>query len=216
MNKNLPLDGALYSYVCAMHSRAGDPILSDLRRETEALGDISRMLISEEQGSFFTLLVAALGARRCLEVGTFTGYSSTCIARGLPADGTLLCCDVSEEWTTIARRTWKRAGVDGKITLKLGPAADTLAALPKDPLFDLAFIDADKPGYDRYYELTLPRLRPNGLILFDNMLSHGGVVAPQDERQVAIDALNRKLAADPRVEAVLLPLADGLSLCRKK
>jgi caffeoyl-CoA O-methyltransferase len=215
MSKHLPIEGALYDYVLAQRTRAGEPILQELRRETEALGAISTMLVTAEQGDFLTLLVGALGVKQALEVGTFTGYSSTCIARALPADGRLLCCDVSEEWTAIARKTWKRAGVDGKIELKLGAAADTLAALPASRIFDFAFIDADKPGYDRYYELTLPHVRTGGLIVFDNMLSHGGVVAPKDERQISIDALNRKLAKDPRVEAVLLPVADGLMFCRK-
>jgi caffeoyl-CoA O-methyltransferase len=211
------LDGALYDYVLARRSRANDPILKALRAETEKFPEeVSRMLVTEEQGDFITLLVAALGVTRALEVGTFTGYSSTCIARGLPANGTLLCCDVSEEWTAIAKKTWKLAGVAEKIDLKIAPASQTLAALGNDVVFDFAFIDADKTGYDRYYELTLPHMRAGGLILFDNMLSHGGVIAPADERQVAIDLLNRKLATDPRVEAVLLPLADGLMFCRKK
>ncbi len=215
MSKNIPLDGPLYDYVLSQRSRVNDPILRDLRRETEALGDISGMLVSAEQGDFLTLLVAALGVQRALEVGTFTGYSATCIARGLAPGGKLLCCDVSEEWTALARKAWAKAGLADRIELKLGPAAETLAALPKDVTFDFAFIDADKPAYDRYYELTLPHVRTGGMILFDNMLSKGGVVAPDTDRLRAIDALNRKLAKDPRVEAVLMPMADGVMFCRK-
>jgi caffeoyl-CoA O-methyltransferase len=215
MSKHTPIEGALYDYVLARRSRADEPILTELRRETEQLGEIARMLVPAEQGDFLTLLVAALGVTHALEVGTFTGYSAICIARGLPANGTLLCCDVSEEWTAIARRTWKKAGVDGKIELKLAPAAETLAALPKERTFDFAFIDADKPGYDSYYELTLPHVRAGGLIVFDNMISAGGVVNPKTEREIALDQLNRKLASDKRVESVLVPFADGLMFCRK-
>ena len=215
MNKNLALTEPQYAYLSRMRSRAGDPLLAELRRETEALGEISVMLATEEQGDFFTLLVGALRAESALEIGTFTGFSSLCIARGLRPGGRLLCCDVSAEWTAIARRFWKKAGVSDRIELRLGPAAETLAALEPERTFDFVFIDADKTGYDRYYELVLPRVRAGGLIVFDNMLSHGRVVDPQDERDRALDALNRKLAADPRVESVLLPVADGLNFCRK-
>ena len=215
MNKNLALTEPQYAYLSRMRSRAGDPLLAELRRETEALGEISVMLATEEQGDFFTLLVGALRAESALEIGTFTGFSSLCIARGLPPHGRLLCCDISAEWTAIARRFWKKAGVAGRIELRLAPAAETLAALEPGRTFDFVFIDADKTGYDRYYELVLPRVRPGGLIVFDNMLSHGRVVDPQDDRDRALDALNRKLAADPRVESVLLPVADGLNFCRK-
>jgi caffeoyl-CoA O-methyltransferase len=215
MNKNLALTEPQYAYLSRMRSRAGDPLLAELRRETEALGEISVMLATEEQGDFFTLLVGALRAESALEIGTFTGFSSLCIARGLPPHGRLLCCDISAEWTAIARRFWKKAGVADRIELRLAPAAETLAALEPGRTFDFVFIDADKTGYDRYYELVLPRVRPGGLIVFDNMLSHGRVLDPQDDRDRALDALNRKLAADPRVESVLLPVADGLNFCRK-
>jgi len=215
MNKNLALTEPQYAYLSRMRSRAGDPLLAELRRETEALGEISVMLATEEQGDFFTLLVGALRAESALEIGTFTGFSSLCIARGLPPHGRLLCCDVSAEWTAIARRFWKKAGVADRIELRLAPAAETLAALEPGRTFDFVFIDADKTGYDRYYELVLPRVRAGGLIVFDNMLSHGRVLDPQDDRDRALDALNRKLAADPRVESVLLPVADGLNFCRK-
>ena len=216
MNKNLALTDPQYAYLAQMRSRRGDPLLAELRRETEALGDPSGMIATEEQGDFFTLLVAALRAESALEVGTFTGFSSLCIARGLPPHGRLLCCDLSAEWTAIGRRYWERAGVADRIELRLGPAADTLAALEPGRTFDFAFIDADKTGYDRYYELTLPRVRPGGVIIFDNMLARGRVLDPQADSDRAIDALNRKLAADPRVDSVLLPIADGLNFCRKK
>jgi caffeoyl-CoA O-methyltransferase len=215
--KFLTLSPKLYDYVCAQRSGAGDALLERLRRETESLGDISRMQISREQGSFLTILAAAIGARRIIELGTFTGYSALCFARALPEDGKLLCLDLSDEWTAMGRRYWREAGVEKKIELRLGPAAEQLRALGPDERFDLAFVDADKTGYDRYYELLLPRLNPNGLILFDNMLYGGGVLAPgNDEDCRAIDALNRKLSSDPRVETVLLPFADGLQICRKR
>ncbi|HVW20113.1 MAG TPA: class I SAM-dependent methyltransferase [Opitutaceae bacterium] len=217
MSKNLALGPEQYAYLVRMRSRAGDPLLAELRRETERVcGGDARMLATEEQGDFFTLLAGALGVKSAVEVGTFTGFSSLCLARGLAPGGRLLCCDVSAEWTAIARRYWQRAGVEDRIELRLGPAAETLAALEPGRSFDFAFIDADKTGYDRYYELLLPRMRPGGLLVFDNMLSHGDVVAPRTERDRALDALNRKLAADPRVESVLLPIADGLHFCRKK
>ena len=154
--------------------------------------------------------------RRAVEIGTFTGYSALCIARALPADGTLLCCDVSEEWTSVGRRYWERAGVAGAITLALGPALETLRALPADATFDLAFIDADKPSYLAYYEELVPRVAPGGLILVDNTLWSGRVVDPDahDPDTDAIRAFNAHVAADPRTDTVLLPVGDGLTLCR--
>jgi caffeoyl-CoA O-methyltransferase len=207
-----------YRYVIEQRSCVHDPVLDSLWKETEALGDISRMQISAEQGSFMTILVAALGVRSAIEIGTFTGYSSICIARGLPSDGRLICCDVSEEWTSIARRYWARDGVQAKIDLRLGPGADTLRALPANLVFDFAFIDADKTGYDTYFELLLPKMKPNALFVFDNMfmgIDKDGKPAT-DPSGRAIHELNRKLARDPRVESVLIPVADGLMVCRKK
>lgn len=216
--KYIALTPELNNYITTHRSTTGDAVLDELRAETEKLGDISVMLISPEQGNFLSLFIAAIGARSAIEVGTFTGYSATCIARGLPADGKLICCDISEEWTSIARKYWLRAGVEDKIELRLGAADSTLAALEADVEFDFAFIDADKPNYDTYYELILPRLRPNGIIIFDNMLWSGRVVGgPVDDPNLqAINALNHKLAHDPRIESVLLPIADGLHICRKK
>lgn len=217
MNKNLALTDPQYDYLIKMRSRTSDPVLDELRRETMALGDgINNMIASAEQGDFFTLLVAALRVESALEVGVFTGFSSLAIARGLPPKGKLLCLDVSDEWTAIGRKYWAKAGLSDKIELIIGPAADSLRKLDPTRTFDFVFIDADKPGYDTYYELVLPKLRPNGLILFDNMLSHGNVLSPSNEREKAIDALNRKLSTDSRVECVLLPIADGVMFCRKK
>jgi len=216
--KYVPLNDRLYRYVCACRSNATDPVLDGLRRETEALGEVSRMQISREQGAFLTLLVAAIGATRAIEVGTFTGYSSICLARGLRPGGRLLCIDASPEWTEIARKYWRQAGVSRRIELRLGDAVPLLGKLERGINFDLAFIDAAKVEYDAYYELILPRVRRNGLILFDNML-WGGRVGKKSIKQAggrAIDQLNRKLARDRRIESVLLPIADGLQLCRKR
>jgi caffeoyl-CoA O-methyltransferase len=213
--KFLALDKDLYCYVAAHHSRFHDPLLEDLRAETEALGSISEMLISREQGALLTLLVAALGVRSAVEIGTFTGYSAICIARGLSSQARLLCIDINADWATVARRYWKRAGVDSRIELRLGGGRPELETMPADPVFDFAFIDADKPAYELYYELVLARLRSNGLIVFDNMLQRGQVVNPKDESARAIDRLNKKLCADPRIECVLLAVADGLMICRK-
>jgi caffeoyl-CoA O-methyltransferase len=165
-----------------------------------------------------TLITRLVGARQAIEVGTFTGYSALSIARGLPDDGHLLCCDVSEEWTAIARRAWAKAGVDRKIELRLAPAADTLRALPDEEYVDLAFIDADKPSYPVYYEELLKRLRPNGLIMVDNTLWGGAIVDANvdDESTVALRAFNDMVAADERVDTALLTLGDGLTMLRKR
>jgi caffeoyl-CoA O-methyltransferase len=179
---------------------------------------MAMMQISPEQGTFMTMITRLIGARQAVEVGTFTGYSALSIARGLPDDGHLLCCDVSEEWTSIARRAWASAGIDDKIELRLAPAADTLHALPDEEYVDLAFIDADKPAYPTYYEELLRRLRPNGLIMVDNTLWSGAIVdvAVDDESTVALRAFNDMVAADARVESYLLPVADGLTVIRKR
>ena len=216
--KYLSLDDRLYQYLRRFRSDAGDPILQQLRAETTALGDISRMQISEDQATFMGLLVAAIGAKSAIEVGTFTGSSSLCVARALPPGGRLLCLDQSEEWTAIARKYWTKAGVQDRIELRLGSAIALLQALEPGLIFDFAFLDADKTEYDAYYELVLPRVRPNGLILFDNMLDGGKVAAQpiEDARARSIDAMNKKLVKDPRVETVLLSIADGIQLCRKR
>jgi caffeoyl-CoA O-methyltransferase len=217
IKKFTPLNDRLFDYLCGCRSHGADKVLEDLRRETATLGEIAEMQIGQDQGSFMTILVKAIGAKTAIEVGSFTGYSSICIARGLPAGGRLLCFDASEEWTNIARKYWRRAGVENKIELRLGPATDTLKKLKRGLKFDFAFIDAHKPEYEDYYELVLPRMRPNGLILFDNMLWGGRLGKKQPIKHLngrAIDRLNHKLAEDPRVESVLLSVGDGVQLCR--
>jgi caffeoyl-CoA O-methyltransferase len=176
------------------------------------------MQISPDQATFLRLLVAAIGARRAIEIGTFTGFSALAIARGLPADGRLLCLDLNEEWTSIARRYWAKAGVAGKIDLRLGPAVETLRQLPQEPVFDFAFIDADKKGYAVYWDEVVRRLRPGGLVAVDNVLWDGDVVRPeaQDEDVTAIRAFNESVLRDERVESVMLAVADGLTLARKR
>ena len=176
------------------------------------------MQIAPEQGAFMTWLARTLGAERVVEVGTFTGYSTLCLARGLPENGRVLALDVSAEWTAIGRRHWEQAGVAHKIELRIGPAADALRALPREPAFDLAFIDADKTGYAGYVEEILPRLRTGGVILVDNVLWGGAVVdaTRQDKDTLAIRAFNAAMATDPRVDAVMIPLSDGLTLLRKR
>jgi len=215
--KSLGLSPELHAYLVA-HGPPADPVLESLVRETRALGPIAIMQVAPEQGAFLTMLVRLMGARRAVEIGTFTGYSALCLARGLPEDGRLLCCDTSEEWTAIARCHWEQAGVSGKIELRIGPALETLRALPGDPHLDLAFIDADKPSYVDYYEELLPRLRPGGLVLVDNVLWSGAVVDPkaEDANTTAIRRFNDHVAADRRVESVMLPISDGLTLARKR
>ena len=217
--KYFSLNDSLYSYLSGLRSDATDGLLEQLRAETAALGEeVSKCQISDDQGTFLSVLTAAIGAKSAIEVGTFTGYSSLCIARGLASGGRLICLDASQEWTAIARKYWAKAGLLDRIELRLGPAIPTLQQLEPGLAFDLAFIDANKTEYDAYYELLLPRVRPNGLILFDNMLWGGRLGAGPVEEATgrAIDALNHKLAKDPRVEAVLLSVADGIQLCRKR
>ena len=215
-SKSFFLSPDAYGYLLAS-STAPDPLLDELRRETAELGPVSRMQVSPEQGTLLTVLVAASAARRAVEVGTFTGYSALCIARGLPADGRLLCLDTSEEWTSIARRYWARAQLSDRIDLRLGPAADSIAALPAEPIFDFAFVDADKTGYPTYVELLAPRLRRDALLLLDNVLQSGRVLDPaaQDDNVRAIRAVNSQLGADPRFQVTVLPVADGLTIARR-
>jgi caffeoyl-CoA O-methyltransferase len=215
--KFLSLTPAVYEYLVA-HTDPPDDVLRDLAAETATLGPVSIMQIAVEQGAFLTMLGRLINARRAVEVGTFTGYSAICIARGLADGGRLLCCDVNEKWTAIARRYWTRAGLDDRIELRLAPALDTLRRLPRAPEIDLAFVDADKSGYLGYYEELLTRLRPNGLIVFDNVLWSGSVADPsrQDDDTRALRALADHVHADPRVDAVMLAVADGLLLVRKR
>ena len=215
--KSFFLGADAHEYLVA-HGTPPDDVQRALIDETRALGGVAGMQIAPEQGAFMTTLTRLIGATRAIEVGTFTGYSSLCIARGLPDDGRLLCLDVSEEWTSIARRYWEKAGVASKIELRLGPAADSLRALPAGEAYDLAFIDADKGNYRTYYEEVLARLRPNGAILVDNVLWSGRVFDPKadDDNTKAIQAFNDFVSSDERVDVVMLPLADGLMIARKR
>jgi predicted O-methyltransferase YrrM len=212
-NRTIPMTDELVDYVHRWGVRE-HPVLAKLREDTAELPE-RQMQIGPDQGAFMALLVRISGARRILEIGTFTGYSSTAMALALPAGGRITCCDVSREWTDRARQAWADAGVADRVDLHLGPAAATLERLDSGS-HDLAFIDADKPGYDTYYEECLRIVRPGGLILLDNTLQGGRVADPteQSESVVAIRALNEKISADERVEMVLLPFADGLTLAR--
>jgi caffeoyl-CoA O-methyltransferase len=218
-NKFIALTPEIYAYLEDKRSDAPDGLLAELRRETAALGDISAMQIAPEQGTFLRILAGVSGAQRALEIGTFTGYSSLCIARGLKEDASLTCLDQSGDWTQIARKFWKRAGVESRIDLRLGDAHETLKALVTEgSTFDFVFIDADKTGYDEYFETLVPHLAPDALLIFDNML-RGGRLAQNSlttDDDIALDALNKKLARDERVESVLLAVADGLMICRFK
>jgi predicted O-methyltransferase YrrM len=196
------------------------PVQQRLRAETAQLPN-GQMQIGADQGALMALLVRLTGTRRALEIGTFTGYSALAVASALPEDGKLIACDVSEEWTNIGRRYWQEAGLASRIDLRLGPALDTLAQLLRDlgpSSFDFAFIDADKEPYDAYYEACLKLVRPNGLILLDNMLWSGKVadVSEQDEETRILRALNEKIRDDSRVEACLLSVGDGVMLARKR
>ena len=209
----------LYGYLLETSLR-DTPLQARLRDET-ARHPRGTMQISPEQGQFMQLLTKLMGARRCIEVGVFTGYSSLAVALALPGDGHILACDVSEEFTSVARRYWKEAGVAGKIELKLAPATETLDARLKAGeagTYDLAFIDADKANYAAYYERILKLLRPGGLVLVDNVLWSGAVIdaSDQDEDTVAIRAFNKLLHKDERVDVSMLPVGDGLTLARKR
>ncbi|AZC20015.1 MULTISPECIES: O-methyltransferase [Pseudomonas] len=217
--RTLNLDDALYQYLLDVSLR-DTPLLRRLRDETQAL-PTARWQVAPEQGQFLALLVKLIGARRILEVGTFTGYSALCMAQVLPGDGSLVCCDLPGDYNATARRYWQEAGVQQLIDLRLAPALETLASLEQQGQgnsFDLIFIDADKANYPAYLEFALRLLRTGGLVVFDNTLWSGRVleVAPASEDTRAIQALNRALKDDPRIDLSLLPLGDGLTLCRKR
>lgn len=218
-NRTLNLDDALYQYLLDVSLRES-PLLKRLREETAQL-PMARWQIAPEQGQFMALLVQLTGARRILEIGTFTGYSALCMAQALPADGRLICCDLPGEYNAIAERYWYEAGVAERIELRLAPALETLNALERGgqaESFDLIFVDADKANYPVYLEHALVLVRQGGLILFDNVLWSGRVLEPNPESQDtrAIQALNRGLRRDTRIDLSLLPLGDGLTLCRKR
>ncbi len=215
--KSFLLSSELADYLVS-HGTPPDAVQTSLIEETAALGAVAGMQIAPEQGAFLTMFTRLVGARSAIEIGTFTGYSALCMARGLPEDGRLTCCDVSEEWTSVGRRAWSTAGVADRIDLRIAPALDTLAAMPGDAAFDIAFIDADKPNYANYFDALLPKMRSNGAILVDNVLWDGRVVQADadDENTNAIRAFNDKVANDDRVDTVMLPIADGLTICRKR
>ena len=218
-NRTLNLDDALYGYLLDVSLR-DTPLQQRLREETAAL-PVAQWQIAPEQGQFMALLVQLSGARRLLEIGTFTGYSALSMAMALPEDGHLLCCDIDQQYTDIARRYWKEAGVAGRIELRLAPALETLGALVREGKagsFDLIFVDADKANYPAYLEHALILARSGGLILFDNTLWSGRVLEsrPETADTRAIQSLNRRLKVDQRVDISLLPLGDGLTLCRKR
>ena len=206
----------LYRYLVRCGARQ-DEVLARLAEETAAL-PMGLMQVAPEEGALLTLLVKTLRAKNAVEVGTFTGYSSLCIARGLPPDGRLLALDVSEEWTATARRYWKEAGVAGKIDLKLAPALETLRSLPEEERFEFAFIDADKVNYAAYYEEILKRLRRGGLVVVDNVLWGGSVIDQEDRKDstLAIRDFNARIADDRRVDLVMLPVSDGITIARKR
>ncbi|MEX1008353.1 MAG: class I SAM-dependent methyltransferase [Acidimicrobiia bacterium] len=202
----------------AAHSAGPDEVQRELQEITaERTGPAARMQIGDDQAVLMEMIVRAMGARRAVEIGTFTGYSALAVARGMGPEGRLLCCDVSEEWTAIAREAWERAGVADRIELRIGPGIETLRGLAREEQFDFAFIDADKPGYPGYYEEILPRLRQGGLVLIDNVLQNGRVIdeSATDENVEAIRALNDTIVGDPRVRVVLLPIGDGVSVVQK-
>lgn len=213
MTRAFTLSEPLHDYIVD-HSFDPDPVLAGLAQRTAELGDVAGMQIGPEQGALLTTLTHAVGARFAVEVGTFTGYSAICIARGLMPEGRLLCCDVSEEWTAIARQAWLEAGLDDRIELVIAPAAETLASLDDTPV-DLAFIDADKGGYRTYLDLLLPKLAPHGVIVVDNVLWSGTVVdgdPDQDPNLRAILDFNDHVASRDDCRAVMLPVGDGITL----
>lgn len=217
MAKITALTQDLYWFMLRNRTSEGE-LLGELRRETEErIGTFAGMMISEEQGLLLRMLVAASGAKTVVEVGTFTGYSAICMAAALPADGRLLCCDVSEEWTSIGVPYWKRSGLSDLIDLRIGPALDTLEALPCEPLIDFAFVDADKDNYVAYFEALLPKVRTNGLLAFDNVMWHNWMMdaANQDAETIGIREFNDHILGDPRIESVMLHVGDGLTLIRK-
>jgi caffeoyl-CoA O-methyltransferase len=211
------LDEELHAYIVE-HGARQDEVLTRLAAETAELGDIAVMQIAPDQGAFLTLLVRAIGARRVIELGTFTGYSAICIARGLPESGKLIACEIDEGYAETARRWFAETGLEDRIELRVAPALETLHALPAGESFDFAFIDADKQGYLDYYEQCLARLRPGGLVMIDNTLMRGRVLDPDPDDASARTAaeLNERIAGDERVDVAMLGVADGITLALKR
>ena len=222
MSKFTPLSDELHEYIVA-HGTRQDDVLRRIQEETAAMGDISVMQIAPDQGALITMLCRVLGAGEAIELGTFTGYSAICIARGLEPGGRLIACELSEEYAEIAVRNFEAAGVADRIEIRIGPAADTLRDLPERELFDFAFIDADKTGYPDYYEQVLARTRPGGVIMVDTVLAAGHVLVDGENADefardsvAAIRRVNDLITADERVETVMLGVADGVMLARKR
>ncbi len=215
--RNFPVSDDVRDYAVDHGSWTSDEVVRQLRDETLALGDVAGMQIGEDEGQLLTMMARLVGARRAVEVGTFTGYSSLCIARGLAEGGSLLCCDISEEWTAIGARAWEEAGLGDRIELRIAPALETLRGLPTEAVIDLVFIDADKTGYGHYWDELVPRVRPGGVLLVDNVLWGGRVVEAgvTDADTVALRTFNDQVAADDRVEVVVLTAFDGLTIARK-
>jgi caffeoyl-CoA O-methyltransferase len=215
--KSFNLSPEIHQYLVA-HGTPPDDVQQELIERTSELGGISMMQIAPEQGAFMTILTHLVNAKSAVEVGTFTGYSALCIARGLTDGGRLVSCDVNEEWTAIAREFWAKAGVDDRIDLRIAPALRTIEQMPTEEHIDLVFIDADKENYANYYEALLPRVRRNGVILVDNTLWSGAVIdaSRDDSSTQAIRAFNDTVAADDRVDTVQLAISDGLTLLRKR
>ena len=221
MSKFTALDDALHAYVVGHGSRQ-DEVLRRVEEETAAMGSISAMQVAPDEGAFLTMLCRILGAREAIELGTFTGYSAICIARGLEPGGRLIACELSEEYAETAAANIEDAGVADRVEIRIGPASETLRAIPAREIFDFGFIDADKPGYSEYYEQLLVRTRPGGVIAVDNVLAGGGIVDEDRagsfsaESLEAIRRLNETIVADERVDCVMLAIADGLTLARKR
>jgi caffeoyl-CoA O-methyltransferase len=214
-NKMTPIVPKPLEDYCAAHTTPPDPLLDELAAYTYARCKDPQMLTGPVEGTLLRMLVQLSGARRVLEIGTYTGYSALSMAAGLPDDGELITCDINPDTTGIAQSFWARSPHGGKIKSRLGPALETLAALPSEPTFDFVFIDADKENYVNYYEACLPRLRTGGLLVADNTLWSGKVLAPADKSDHAIVAFNAHVARDARVEQVLLSVRDGVMLVRK-
>jgi len=215
--RNFTVTDKVRDYATGHGNWPPDDVVHRLRARTQDLGGVSGMQIGDDQGQLLTMMARLVGARRAVEIGTFTGYSSLCIARGLAEGGSLLCCDISKEWTAIGVRAWQEAGLGDRIELRIAPALETVRSLPHDAVVDLVFIDADKTGYCDYWDELVPRVRPGGVLLVDNVLWSGLVVdsSATEEDTVALQAFNDTVAADDRVEAIVLTAFDGLTIARR-
>jgi caffeoyl-CoA O-methyltransferase len=214
-SKYLQLTPELYEYMLA-HGARQDDVLAEVERETEALGDIAVMQIGPDEGALLALLARTVDARFAVEVGTFTGYSAIVVARALPEHGRLLCCEIDENWAARARENIERAGLADRVEIRLAPAIETMRSLTGDPPVDFAFVDADKPGYSSYYEELLRVMRPGALMVLDNVVLGGRVLQPEDDTARAMDELNKRIATDERVDCVMLGVADGITIVRKR